>query len=269
MGGGLAALALVLNFAAPVGAQVVSAQNSLWKVVQSGGAPMTDFNQDQQTGTTEGDLVGNATNPLLYGFFDPGTPGSLTDGTLFFRARVGREATPAGFKSTLLVGIDANADGRLDLFVGVDNSGQDTLRIWDPGTGANDGPSTSSFSATAFAYTETATNYNFSSATSLDVNAGTDVNGDGDPDYFLSFGIPFSDITTRLGTVGGGRTTAISINENTQLRYVVATAQNSSNINQDVSGISGLPTGTPFVFSDPVRPTGFTGKKTARFSPKG
>lgn len=58
---------------------------------------------------------------------------------------------------------------------------------------------------------------------------------------------------TQLGTTASGRPAGISINENTALRFIVATTQNSSNINPDVSGLTGL-TSPSFVYSDPTTP---------------
>jgi hypothetical protein len=53
-----------------------------------------DPSNDQQTGSSEGDIVGNAQHPSVYtAFGDAGTP-SLTDGTLGFRIRVGADVNP-------------------------------------------------------------------------------------------------------------------------------------------------------------------------------
>jgi hypothetical protein len=50
---------------------------------------------DQQTGSAEGDIVGNAQHASVYTqFSDAGTP-SLTDGHLAFRIRLGADASPA------------------------------------------------------------------------------------------------------------------------------------------------------------------------------
>jgi hypothetical protein len=100
---------------------------------------------------------------------------------------------------------------------------------------------------------ETASNYDFSSVMTPRQSAGTDVNGDGNTDYLLNFGISFQYIVTQLGTTAAGRPAAISINENMALRFIVATAQNSSYINPDASGVTGL-TPPSFVYSDPTMP---------------
>src|ERR1700746_3782438 len=59
----------------------------------------SDPSTDQQTGSEEGDIVGNTTHPAFYtAFGDAGTP-SLTDGTIGFRGRLGADANPAGVKA--------------------------------------------------------------------------------------------------------------------------------------------------------------------------
>lgn len=258
------ALLCALTVGVPTGsahAQIVSAPNSIgWTALTAGGSVLTDFNLDQQTGANEGDLVGDANNPLFYGFFDPGTSASLTDGTLYFRIRVGADNQPTGFKSSLLVGIDANTDGRIDLFAGVDNSGNpNVLRLWDPGNSLNTGPNNSSFSATSYQYAETALNFNFASVTSLDPNATPDINQDGSTDHFVSFGISFQDIVTQMSVAipAGGRPTGINIDENTKLRFSVVTTQNSSNVNQDANGlgnIKNLPGDVGYDLTDEIFP---------------
>jgi hypothetical protein len=196
-----------------------------------------DPSSDQQTGTSEGDLVGNAAHPSFYTQFgNAGTP-SFTDGTLAFRARVGADVNPVGFKTALFVGIDANNDGALDLFVGVNNSGSaDTVGIWNPGTGANTSPSTTSIvSVPLLSYTPVAANYHFAAVTlTIDPSVGTatDIDGGGQNDYFLSFAIPFNDIVTQLGLRG-----ISGVNENSTFSYVMATATQANSLNQDLNGL--------------------------------
>src|SRR2546430_15466617 len=158
-----------------------------------------DPSNDQQTGSTESDIVGNIDHPSAYvAFGDAGTP-SLIDGTLGFRIRLGADQNPVGFKGALFVGIDANGDGVLDLFIGVNNSGSaDTIGIWNPGSGANISPNTTSIvSAPLASYTITALNYNWTAVnTTIDPTVGTatDINGDGKNDYILTFSVPFADL---------------------------------------------------------------------------
>jgi len=196
-----------------------------------------DPSSDQQTGTAEGDLVGNVAHPSFYTQFgDAGTP-SLTDGNLAFRARVGGDLNPVGFKTALFVGIDANNDGALDLFVGVNNSGSaDTVGIWNPGTGTNTSPSTTSIVSTPLlSYTPTAANYHWAAVTlTIDPSVGmsTDIDGGGQNDYFLSFAVPFNDVVTQLNLRG-----ISGVNENSVFSYVMATATQANSLNQDLNGL--------------------------------
>lgn len=185
----------------------------------------------------------------------------LTDGFLGFRVRLGADVSPAGFKTALFVGIDANHDGKLDLFVGVNNSGSaDTVAIWNPGTGSNTSPSTTTIVSTPLvAYTPGATNYNWapvSLATDPSVGTATDIDGGGNNDYFLSFSIPFADIVTQLSLLG-----ITGVNENTVFNYVVATATQANSLNQDLNGVAGsvnssLTWAALGVLSDPVSASG-------------
>jgi hypothetical protein len=220
------------------------------------GSNHPDPAQDQQTGSTESDIVGDASHPSVYtAFGDAGTP-SLTDGVLGFRIRLGADQNPAGFKGALFVGIDANGDGALDLFIGVNNAGSaDTIGIWNPGTGANISPSTTSIvSAPLVSYTITALNYHWTAVNmTIDPTVGTatDLNGDGKNDYFLTFTVPFADVVVQLAARG------ITVNQNSTVSYVVATATQANSLNQDLNGVGGsydpsATWATLGVISDPI-----------------
>lgn len=221
------------------------------------GSNHPDPSNDQQTGSSESDIVGNIDHPSAYiAFGDAGTP-SLTDGVLGFRIRLGADQSPAGFKGALFVGIDANGDGALDLFVGVNNSGSaDTIGIWNPGAGANISPNTTSIvSAPLVSYTITALNYNWTAVNSTidpTVGGATDINGDGKNDYFLTFTIPLADIIAQLNAKG-----ITGINQNSTFSYVIATATQANSLNQDLNGVGGSYDGTATwatlgVLSDPL-----------------
>lgn len=220
-----------------------------------------DPSNDQQTGSSEGDIVGNAAHPSVYTTFgDAGTP-SLTDGTLAFRLRLGADVSPAGFKTAVFVGIDANQDGALDLFIGVNNSGAaDTIGIWNPGNGTNTSPSTTTIVSTPLvSYTQTATNYNWSVVnTTIDPTVGTetDLDGGGQTDRFLSFSVAFSDVVTQLTARG-----IVGFDENSALTYVIASATQANSLNQDLNGVGpgydgALPWSTLGVLSNPMTPAG-------------
>jgi len=196
-----------------------------------------DPSNDQQTGSSEGDLVGNTAHPSAYtAFGDAGTP-SLTDGTIGFRLRVGADSSPAGFKTAMFVGIDANHDGAIDLFVGVNNSGAaDTVGIWNPGAGLNVSPNTTTIVSTPLvSYTPTASNYHWTAVnTTIDPTVGTatDIDGGGQNDQFLTFSVPFNDVVTQLGNRG-----VTGVTQNSTFSYVIATATQANSLNQDINGV--------------------------------
>src|SRR5947209_12575964 len=127
------------------------------------GSNVPDPSNDQQTGTGEGDIVGDQTHPSLYTAFGDAGILSLTDGTIGFRVRLGADDNPPGFKAAFFAGVDANHDGAIDLFIGVNNSGaSNVIGIWSPGAGANTSPNTTTIVSTPpFSYVVTASNYSF------------------------------------------------------------------------------------------------------------
>lgn len=215
----------------------VSSPTTGWKGIRYGGVNGYDPTVDQQTGSAEGDLVGNASHASVYTFFGDNNTPSKTDGALAFRLRLGADASPAGFKTAAFVGIITNAaSGKIDLFLGVNNSGQaNEIGIYNPGAGLNISPSTTTIVSPALlSYAQTATNYNWSpvnatidpSATNFDIDAG------GMTDYFLTFAIPFADIVAQLAASG-----ITGVDENTTFSYVIATSTQGNSLNQDLNGV--------------------------------
>ncbi|MFA7257561.1 MAG: hypothetical protein WC047_08315 [Kiritimatiellales bacterium] len=218
-----------------VKAEIVSAPSNEWNPVlyATGEASL-----DQQSGQTSLDIVGDAENPSFYIKFDDSETSSLTDGILAFRVRlnsVKNEKKPA-YDRVLQIGIDANRDGVLDLFVGVDHSANnDYNAIWQAGLDANTSPDTLSISSEpALTYaTAVGDNYYFAAVTALlDPDAQTfDVDGGGQNDWFLSFSINFNDIVNQLSIRD------ITADQNTHFGYVVTTSLKSGSAEQDILGI--------------------------------
>jgi hypothetical protein len=244
-------------------ATLVFSPSSEWKPVTTSSGNPFDYANDQQTGTStaEADIVGSATFPGFYWAFNDNGSASDTDGEILFRSRQGADGPPpAGngtFDQVLFVGIDGNGDGALDVFVGADNaSPTEGNKIWDAGTGANISPSTTSIQVPApFVYAHTAANFNFSTVSAIDP-AGTDVDGDGRPDFFVSFLIPFPDLVAAMNALAG-----ISITDTTALSFVLATSTQANALNQDLGAINGAinSTSTWSVLgglSDPISPAG-------------
>lgn len=197
-----------------------------------------DWSDDQRTGIGEADIVGSDADPAFYAQFDDAGTADPTDGTLAFRVRLGSDKNPPGFEHFVGVGLDADADGALDLFLGVDNSGSaDQIGIWDPGTGLNVSPSTTSIvSPPVFSYPETAAVYDWSPVDgALDPAASTfDVDADGENDHFLSFAVPFGDVVAALAARG-----IPGFDERSAVRYVLGTSTQDNALNQDLGGPDG------------------------------
>lgn len=223
---------LLTHFA---GASIVDTASTAWNPVLYA---TSESSLDQLGGQTSLDIVGNADTPSFYIKFDNGGTSDPTDGTLAFRVRLNsvKNEKKAEYDRVLQVGIDANRDGALDLFVGVDHSANHNYNaIWLAGTDANTSPDTFSISAKpVLTYSSVfGDNYQFAEVTSLlDPDAQTlDVDGGGDTDWFLSFSINFSDIVTQLAARN------IDADQNTHFAYVVSTSLKSGAGQQDILGV--------------------------------
>ncbi len=199
---------------------------------------LPDFSDDQRTGITESDIVGDASNPAFYfRFDDAGTP-STTDGAIGFRVRIGADKNPSGFDHFMGVGVDANQDGALDLFLAVDNSGNpDQLGIFDAGSGSNTSPSTTTIvSSPLFSYAPSASNYGFGAVNAaIDPPATTfDIDADGDTDYFLTFVVLFADVVSALSAQG-----ISGFGDSAAMRFVIGSSTQPNALNQDLGGPNG------------------------------
>lgn len=201
-----------------------------------------DFFGDQQTGDAASDIVGTADDPGFFTAFDGAGTSSLSDGFLGFRVRLDTAGGASGpeFDRNLWVGIDADLNGSVDVFLGVNRQGAaDELAIYAPGSGENVSPSTTTIAKTAYAtYSLTSTNYDYrlvdyltDGGTTNDLTTSTS----GDPDYYLSFLLPFGEVVSFLEN----SLLSLSINEDTALHYIVATSTQSNSLNQDIGGVDG------------------------------
>lgn len=200
-----------------------------------------DYLIDQQTGDPSSDIVGDVFNPGFFTTFNNNGSASNTDGTLGFRVRLdakGGTNNKPSLDRVVWVGIDADVNGSLDVFIGANFHGStQELSIRDAGTDLNISPSTTSVSsAAAYTYTPGALNYDYRLVNHL-LDGGTldDVTTTttGDPDYYVSFLMPLQDITNFLLTQG------ITVTDSTPLRYVLATSAQPNSLNQDLGGIQG------------------------------
>lgn len=200
---------------------------------------LPDVSDDQRTGIPEADIVGTTADPAFYTRFDDnGTAANHTDGAIAFRVRVGADKNPAGFEHFMGVGIDANADNAIDLFLALDNSGSgDQVGIFDAGSGANTSPSTTTIVSTAlFGYALSVSNYSFLAVNlALDpTGTTTDVDADSETDYFVTFVVPFADVVNALAAQG-----ITGFDDTDAMRLVVGSSTQPNSLNQDLGGPNG------------------------------
>jgi len=232
-------LCVWLISAASVFCFVIDAPTTSWHPVPYPNGNVPDPFSDQQTGSYESDIVGTSNHPALYTHFDNAKTPSPTDGSLAFRFRMAGEKQPAGYSGAVFVGLDANMDGVLDIFLGVNNSGsKNEVGIWNAGNSLNVSPSTTSIDTkNPYAtYVETVANYNWSPLSSImDPLASTmDVNADGNTDYFISFSVNFNDVVNALNAKG-----ISGVTQNTTMLFVGASSTQANSLNQDLNGVNG------------------------------
>jgi hypothetical protein len=223
----------------PAAAQIApDSPTTQWVHILYPGGAVPDPIGDQQTGTPESDIIGNLANPAFYMKFNDGGSSSPTNGWVGFRLRVAADESPPGFKGAAVVGLDANLDGRVDLFIGVNNQGSgNQIGLWNSGPGQNISPSTTTLvSPAGKSYDETAGVYNFGSVNgTIDPTATTfDLDAGGKTDQFLSFVVPFPDVVSQLAALG-----ISGFTRNTPMRLIAATATQDNSLNEDLNGVSG------------------------------
>ncbi|GGL08713.1 beta strand repeat-containing protein [Deinococcus radiotolerans] len=245
IGGASTGLAATTNFTS----------SSPWTTVLIG-AQYDSPNDRQANGGP--DLLGDATHGLLYLNYD--NKGTATDADDVVAYRVRLDGTSTSFADVVYMGVDANADGVVDAFIGVSNQSSSGIRIWDTGTGLNTAPSNTTVSINT-TFTETATNYYYApvSATSDPNWTSADMDADGATDYFLNFSLNFTDLKTYFATKG------ITINTSTALRYAVVSSTQSNAFNSDIGGVNDKQLGKAAgdttwnsIFSPAVSPNGIT-----------
>lgn len=207
-----------------------------------------DYLVDQQTGQAAGDIVGSnpavpGANPGFFVSYDDGSDPIPVDDFIQFRVRLddhgGNNNSPE-FDRNLWVGIDADLDGAIDGFVGVNRQGaSNESAIYSPGSDLNISPSTTSISNSPYAsYTLNSSNYDYrpvnvgiDGGTTDDMTTATS----GDPDYYVSFAIPMADLTNFFASLA----TPLTFNKDTTVQYILATSTQANSLNQDLGGIDG------------------------------
>lgn len=214
----------------------------MWNAITYAGAARTDFLNDEQTGINESDLVGSAVGavPMQTAFYYKYDAAS---DSIAFRVRMDGDSNSAGYTGAIWVGLMLDGNDSVDLFAGVLNKGSSSLvGFYNPGTGANISPNTTTIDTKNPIYTEaiSASNYLWTAVTvgptgNDPVAGGTnDVGGDGNTDYFATWIMPFS----KLKSAAAGRGFN-GITPSSQMRFVVGTSEQGNSLNQDINGTSG------------------------------
>ena len=229
-------------------ALTIAGPTSEWTgIVYPGVTP--DPGDDHQTGQPEADIVGDTTFAALLTQYDAGALPSTSDDVVAFRMRLGSDKNPTGYSHVALVGIDADLDGSMDMFVVLDNAGQDSITLYTVGTDSNTSPNTTDTVATSYTYTETALNYDWSAVSVVNCSECSaldlDLDLDSENDYFLSFAVPFDDIVAVLALDG-----ITGVTPSTQISYVIGTSVNPNAYNQDLGGVNGDPPTPGTLWSD-------------------
>ncbi len=216
-------------------AVTLSSASTLWTAINGN----YDYLADQQTGQPSDDIVGNAANPGFFtAFDDAGTP-SQTDGFLAFRVRMNAQQSGNGTSYTgyVWVGVDADMDGTVDAYIRHTGGASGATSIHHPGNDLNNSPSTTSIVATAavsYSNSNNPTHYNYRAVTTNDSpSINIDPNDKGATDWYVSFQLEFSGLVNYLSS----QNPSISINQNSPLRYIVATSTQGNSLNQDLGGV--------------------------------
>lgn len=202
-----------------------------WTPVQTG--DNQDSNDDSQSGGNETDLVGNAEHSLLYAKFDTNGTDTESDDEIGFRIRVGATDGSGGFGAIGLIGTDANNDGVVDLFLAYDGRTTPTVTFFEPGSGTNDSPASTSLQNAVLA-AGAETNVSLVDATTDPSATDTDLDDDGNTDAFVSFKFLFSSLKEQMNSVAG-----ISLTKDSALQFATFTSTQENAIDGDIGGISG------------------------------
>ncbi|WP_167399970.1 Ig-like domain-containing protein [Massilia violaceinigra] len=236
-----------------------------WTTIMKG--PVRDPFNDTQAGAADTDIIGDATHGSLYTAYDDKGTAATGDDTLVFRMRIDNPTSVTNFSGVAIVGMDANRDGRVDLFFSVDgrNNGQ-AVRLLDPGTGANVSPNTTSTSALPTGWLPNNGVYAFSPSnySVVAVSAATDsdwapaavpapgssnsnLTGANGTDVFINWRVPIADIaivlakpsaTDRSGVAGPrGAGGIANYGKDTVVQYISFTQTQTGPINGDLNGV--------------------------------
>lgn len=198
-------------------------------------SPLAEITTDQQTGQGADDFAADATTP---GFYQKaGTIGGVDH--LLFRARFDKYdgADQWGNGGNFGIGMDVNGDGAVDLILMMSESsgkvsGRTRTLTWgDPGTGANTGPSTTTWTFP----TQTATSLTVNQT--YDAMQAPDSNLNATPDMLLSFAVSFANLQAAVRAYTPF--TTFTMTYSTRISYIAFTSTQANSLNQDLYGTVG------------------------------
>lgn len=208
-------------------ATLLSSSSRFWNVVGESGDPA----DDRLVASRAVDLVGSPSDP---GFL---TRYLLAEASVQLAMRVRLDGTnkQESFSRVLLVGLDADLDGAVDVFLAVNQQGAKSfIGIYGTGETSNDTPGSTTLSKKPYYKSElTVFNYDYRPV-DLGTDGGTtDDLGINQRDYYLSFAVPFDEI---LGFLGSKK---MEVNEDTSFQMMAATTTHATSLNIDIFGVDG------------------------------
>jgi hypothetical protein len=233
------------------------------QVYGGGSTFLSDPRADQQTGQYADDMVGNATNNpgfMMRGGTIAGT-GTDSSGTavqyVAFRTRL-NEYNPTSYDNNAKqrFGMDANGDGKIDLFFGIDfnNNSPPTIGFQTPGTGSNSSPSTTSIGnnftptfdsgdvtvSSALLTLSNSLTFNYQQVNSTNTPGFTNFQGatndsPAGADAYMTFAVPFLWLAEAVQDASG-----LTITPSSWVRFIAFTATQNNSINQDLFGSNGI-----------------------------
>jgi hypothetical protein len=209
------------------------------------GATMVDPRNDQQTGQGQDDFVGDAT----YAGFQQ-KAGTLNGvNTLMFRARFDKfdGVNQWGNGGNFGLGMDLDGNGSVDLVMmmsegsGNVNNRTRTITFGTPGTGANDSPSTTSWTfPTQTAINLTTYSGSNASTATYSLQGTTDAgNFGGNQDAWLTFGISFANLQAAIRAYASGSFANFVVDYTTRIAFIGYTSTQNNALNQDLFGTAG------------------------------
>lgn len=201
-------------------------------------AKMTDAQNDQQTGQHADDFVGDATYAGMQ------QKAGLLGGTdtILWRFRFDDFAGAdkfGGNGGNVGLGMDLDGNGSMDFIMVMSESSGNvgnrtrTLSFGTPGAGANDGPSTTTWTI------PTQTALNLTVNTTYDLVATTDgYNFAGTQDSWLTFGISFNNLQNAIRTYASSSFSSYTVSYTSAIAFIAFTSTQTNALNQDLFGAS-------------------------------